>query len=189
MESNLSVLVLFLCWSNILVVRCAEPLCPQGVYEQKLLERLVQLEHRLQATEERLNDKPSAIAFTASISQSLTNLKPGQTVVYNLVETNVGSSYNQHTGHFTCPRSGLYLFTLTTLSESGKHLQLDLVLNGRNVISVTSQGPGFQQSSNSKVLHVNQGEALWVRVRGPVTDQIVWADNYSGFAGYLISAD
>ncbi|XP_062609784.1 complement C1q-like protein 3 [Saccostrea cucullata] len=71
-------------------------------------------------TLECLNQKPH-VAFYAYYSDNFKGLPIGTTLVFNSVETNLGSGYNKRTGIFTTPTSGVYAFTWT-LHAAGKHI-------------------------------------------------------------------
>lgn len=41
-----------------------------------------------------------------------------QTVIFDHVETNIGQAYNQHSGVFTVPISGVYIFSYTVFTDA-----------------------------------------------------------------------
>lgn len=49
------------------------------------------------------------------------SLSEGQTFIFDSVETNLGQGYDETTGIFTAPASGLYAFTWT-LTAAGTHI-------------------------------------------------------------------
>ena len=54
------------------------------------------------------------VAFTAKLSADL-NSKYGDTMVFDVVITNLGGVYNAKTGIFTAPKAGYYFFALVSL--------------------------------------------------------------------------
>jgi hypothetical protein len=68
-----------------------------------------------------LSDEKPLIAFSAYYSHDFTSLRNGSTFIFDTVVTNLGHGYNETTGVFTVPTSGLYAFTWT-LSAAGRHI-------------------------------------------------------------------
>ena len=51
------------------------------------------------------------MAFSAYLDHTLSNIGNDQTIEFNKIILNEGGGYDQRTGVFTCPQSGLYLIT------------------------------------------------------------------------------
>ena len=51
------------------------------------------------------------VAFSAYLDHTLRNMGNDQIIVFNQIILNEGGGYDQETGVFTCPKSGLYLIT------------------------------------------------------------------------------
>ena len=49
------------------------------------------------------------VAFSAYLDHTLSNIGNDQTIEFNQIILNEGGDYDQRTGVFTCPQSGLYL--------------------------------------------------------------------------------
>ena len=58
------------------------------------------------------------VAFTAALSSTQSPID-GETVIFDVIVTSVGNSYNSETGVFTCPVGGLYVFTVNVLTWIG----------------------------------------------------------------------
>ena len=52
------------------------------------------------------------MAFTAYVDENTETSGPDDAFVFNKVLTNVGQAYDESTGAFTCPISGIYVFTV-----------------------------------------------------------------------------
>lgn len=67
------------------------------------------------------------MAFHANLGSSLNiqDIYKEDTVVYDDVITNVGNGYDSETGIFTCRKAGLYSFSWTSLTPSGKRSKHD----------------------------------------------------------------
>ena len=101
-----------------------------------------------------------------------------QVIKYNDIITNEGNGYDATQGIFIAPERGLYLISVT-LWESMNDLQrigLDLVLNGKKVISIFADGAGTNDSAMTQTLPLvlKQGDRVWVRTH----------DKYAGFTLY-----
>ncbi|XP_062613701.1 L-rhamnose-binding lectin CSL3-like [Saccostrea cucullata] len=71
-------------------------------------------------------------AFNAYTTKTL-HLQRGTpvNVVYDGVYFNYGNAYNQHTGVFTAPSVGLYVFTWSSCVTSKKLFDVEILLNGK----------------------------------------------------------
>ncbi|XP_053408209.1 otolin-1-like [Mercenaria mercenaria] len=111
------------------------------------------------------------IAFTAFLDHD-GDYGAGQTITFNKIITNDGNGYNTHTGVFTCPEEGMYLFTFF-VGERGEmdgvtQIWADLVINSNNVIDAFAETRQFQedaQGGNTVVIRLKLGDSVWVRSR------------------------
>ena len=75
-----------------------------------------------------LNEVDNPVAFTAYIDHFVYHLGIDQTLIFNQVLFNDGGAYNNASGIFTCPVSGVYLFFFEVGSDSQRQIVAKLVL-------------------------------------------------------------
>ena len=81
------------------------------------------------------------VAFNAYINKHLTlHRNTPVNVVYDAVYYNYGNAYNTHSGFFTAPSGGLYVFTWTSLVTARKIYDAQILVNG--------QGKGLGNCNN-----------------------------------------
>lgn len=139
------------------------------------------------------------MAFTAAIkSYTLDHVKANATIVFEKTITSSGSGYNNLTGVFVAPMSGLYSFSCSLLDHTGEHnvpsddhgqanLHAEIVQNGKVLgrIFAHAEENHRDQGSVSVVTFLNQGEQVWVR-NIDHDDVGIGGQLYSTFSGYLI---
>ncbi|CAG2240495.1 C1QL [Mytilus edulis] len=111
---------------------------------------------------------PMAISFTASLSKTIT-LGSGQAIAYDMIMENCGNAYNEHSGHFTAPVSGIYLVSAGIVAEPGKRVAIDFFLNGTFMLvtmyvdarSISS----FAYSFKTFPIFLRKGDNIWLQGR------------------------
>ena len=88
------------------------------------------------------------------------------TIVFNVVNTNIGGHYNSSTGAFTTPIAGRYLFTTGLFSVSGTTVFTEIRVNGSSVAWTIYTGTGYGTANHSVVLDLNANDAVTVVVSG-----------------------
>eukprot|EP00066_Takifugu_rubripes_P028088 XP_011617354.1 PREDICTED: cerebellin-2-like [Takifugu rubripes] len=155
------------------------------------------LKTRLEATEaqiavliQRCNTDLPKIAFSASLSNSgeiYQGPSTNKTLIYKRVFSNTGGGYDQHTGIFTAPVSGLYYFSFSTYGYNTHVTGAILVKNGILQISTYDfpSNDGSDSSSNSVVLQLHAGDAVHMELwtDGRVFDN---QNAHTTFSGFLI---
>ncbi|XP_071128045.1 heavy metal-binding protein HIP-like [Mytilus edulis] len=108
-------------------------------------------------------------AFFATLSSSKNNLPANTVVMFDTVSLNEGDAYDGTTGTFTCPEDGLYHFSWTTVSDSGKDFSSVLVANDRkiavNVVDSDSVSDYMTGTSNV-IVRMMKGQKAWIAVQG-----------------------
>jgi len=121
-------------------------------------------------------------------------MSPGYTVKFNRVHLNDGNGYNTHTGAFTAPMSGVYLFTYHWNSHySSTYLEL-IVDDLQQAAAFSHPYPNHVETmvGQTVIIRVNAGQSVWVEEKqGPDGDIYVKpagtpASEYATFAGVLL---
>lgn len=79
----------------------------------------------------------SFIAFNAYMKKTLKlHFNTPVNVVYDGLYFNYGNAYNPHTGVFTAPSKGLYVFTWTSLTDSKMYFNAEILDNEKDLAIV-----------------------------------------------------
>ncbi|CAG2233473.1 unnamed protein product [Mytilus edulis] len=143
----------------------------------------------LQRTNRLLGETGSAIpsnkvAFHVRLTQYVT-LGSAQTVIFDHVITNIGKAYNQHTGHFTAPFNGIYVFACTFLQTGGTAVHLQMVNNSSEISRGHGANGGGVAGSMNAVIYLKKGDVVKVRHYPGYGSQTIHG-NWSFFTGYLL---
>ena len=106
--------------------------------------------------------------------------------VFVTIVTNVGEAYDQKTGRFTSPVSGVYLFSVT-LRSTGRNLYCWIRKNGNGVVyAQTSSSDAMLTSTALTTLELSVGDVV------DIGDCYNWNNIYTNagtaFSGVLISS-
>lgn len=140
----------------------------------------------------RVSDQHSHKAFSAQSTHQENALITHQTILFPRVILNEGSAYDNLTGVFTCPESGVYHFSVTIMSLRDDEVETELVVNGNQVMLNYAAGSlKHNQGTNSVVVRLDIGDKVWVRVnQNPVinTDGVIsiYGQSWSTFTGFMI---
>ena len=125
------------------------------------------------------------VAFTAGVTSYSTTWNSG-TLVFPLVIHNVGGGYNRHTGVFTAPTDGHYVFFVTVVEYVKQFSQVDIVLNGSSKVrTMAHDSASFQTGANMVVLQLQRGDTVWVRSYY-CTSYYSYNVPFTTFSGFLL---
>ncbi|XP_052797303.1 heavy metal-binding protein HIP-like [Mya arenaria] len=157
--------------------------------EEELLHRITLLPSNLKSTQDRHTRQSEGVAFSAWLDHSV-SLGPNQVIRFNKVITNEGSGYNIHTGVFTCPQPGMYLFSfMVTQRGDVAQLTAQLVVNGSpKVHGVTDPYHDHEdrQGGNTVVLRLQQGDVVEIENFDGHHVQGYTAEGLTSFTGILL---
>jgi hypothetical protein len=131
------------------------------------------------------SDSAKKIAFTAGVTSYNSTWNSG-TLVFPVVIHNIGDGYNRHTGVFTAPTEGHYVFFVTVVEYDKQHLYVDIVLNGSSKVRAYGHSnAAYQTGANMVVLKLQRGDTVWVRL---ASGKGYWTHSVplTTFSGFLL---
>ncbi|XP_052688454.1 uncharacterized protein LOC128167006 [Crassostrea angulata] len=135
--------------------------------------------------DKEVKDK-SIIAFNAYISKHLTlHRNTPVNVVYDKLFFNYGNAYNPHSGIFTAPSAGLYIFTWTSLVNGRTIFDAEIIVNGKRKglgNCNNESNPGFENCANTIPLVLNAGDRVNIRT---TTANFLYGE-WSSFKGWKV---
>ena len=126
-------------------------------------------------------------AFTACSDTEF--FSSNSTITYDFFPLNRGGDLDQASGVYTCPRSGLYLFSATLVSDDrGDFLYEDFLYsvmrNGEAVVSGVCHY--YNQGGNVALVECEEGDEVWVETHSDITLFGEPGTNYACFTGAQI---
>ncbi|RXM91905.1 Complement C1q-like protein 4, partial [Acipenser ruthenus] len=107
-------------------------------------------------------------------------------IKFNQVLLNIGSAYNNETGRFTCPYSGVYQFFFSVNSGQGNTTDLWLMVDGNKMILNHVDLQNYTTGNLSFIMmKLSKGNVVWVMQENGSS----WSDDSSRtitFGGMLI---
>ncbi|XP_076467512.1 uncharacterized protein LOC143298534 [Babylonia areolata] len=132
------------------------------------------------------DETSKTVAFHAQASQQQYSDKD-HILFDEEVFLNDGNAFNKYSGEFVVPVSGTYVLLASTSASrmQGATCDADLVVDGRAVARMLGRySDGDTQVTGHAVLHLHQGQRVWVRSIGATA-----IDIRSLFSGFLLKAD
>lgn len=133
-----------------------------------------------------LLDKP-IVAFNAYTSQHLAfNRNTPVNVVYDKLYFNYGGAYNPHSGFFTAPSAGLYIFTWASVVAPRKIFDTEILVNGKrkglgNCNNESSSG--YENCASTFPLILKTGDKVNIRT---VVANYLHGGGWSSFKGWKV---
>ena len=127
-------------------------------------------------------------AFGASSTKEV-NLASNEVAKFDKVWTNICNGYDASSGVFTAPRGGVYQFSCSAMTNSGKTLRLHLMKNDQRTVSLYPGQSGYNMGTLSMVLELKKGDRVYIKQGGTSEDSLYSepGSNFSMFSGYFIS--
>ena len=131
------------------------------------------------------------IAFSAYVDV-IRSYNHHYVVIFDKITTNLGQSYNPDNGIFICPFSGVYIFSLTTLSREYHYMGGSITIESRTLGSTWGEDDRDNIEAQGSVTVVSEcfpGQRVWVRTLAD--DMEMYGDTngwYSVFSGLLFHA-
>ena len=136
----------------------------------------------------KINAVAVSVAFTAYFNESgPINIGDSSPIPFGHVSLNAGNGYDPHTGVFTAPVSGAYLFLLYIKNDGQKEWDdIGLMKSDTFLTFVTVNNVG-EKSSISITAHVDAGETVFARSSADTVIIDRWRQ--TSFSGILLFAD
>ncbi|XP_062618059.1 caprin-2-like [Saccostrea cucullata] len=118
------------------------------------------------------NDLHNQCAFYSYMSTDEHTLAPHHTLIFDVVKTNIGDSYNKYTGVFTVPANGLYVITWNIYSDAHSYAFSNLIINQNiwNSALANSYDNGDRHASTGIVVaHLNKDDVVFVKTHETVS--------------------
>lgn len=106
------------------------------------------------------------VAFYAYINTHETNPESHQTLIFDVVRTNVGSAYNKHSGLFTSQDHGIFVFTWTIIIDYHGYVFSEIIVNSDPIGSILTNSEDITDVhtvTGIVVAVVNQGDVVYIR--------------------------
>ena len=110
------------------------------------------------------------------------------TVKFDKRITDIHGDYNPATGIFIAPVSGFYAFVLDTRALPGRHCWIDVVKDGQPIATDYIEAQSGQEDSETSfaIVHLNNGDRVWVRHSKSSNCGL---DDLSNFSGFILYQD
>jgi len=136
-----------------------------------------------------LNDELQ-IAFTAYLDHNVDHIGANQVLICNTMLLNDGQGYNNFTGVFTAPTTGVYSFSFFIGQRHVNEYRAWLVVNGKNQIDAAVDPMHLTQDlqgGNTANLRLVKGDAVYITHQGGGT-HVEGNDGMrsTSFSGFLI---
>ena len=132
------------------------------------------------------------VAFQASTTSTSVNVPGRGIIILGRVTTNLGDAYDEKTGIFTAPVSGLYSFQSSIMSAGAggtRNVVAAIVVDVSTVaIAASDQAGRWDQSTMNAIVHVDAGQKVFLRNVLQQPSEF-YQHGYTAFSGFLIKAD
>ena len=113
-------------------------------------------------------------------------------IVWDLVDTNIGSHYNNTNGRFTAPVTGLYYFTAHTLVQNASSGEWRMAFYKNGSPNLGNQFIHRKDASTWQTIHINAHVYMnandYVTVNMTASAGAIYSDaGYNQFSGHLVS--
>ncbi|XP_062570310.1 cerebellin-1-like [Saccostrea cucullata] len=135
-----------------------------------------------------------SVAFSAYMSDHEPEPSPHHTFIFDSVLTNVGHGNNKHSGIFTAPHTGIYVFAWTVYCDPHGYIFSQIAINS-NLVGASftdAYDSTYTQTSNGLiVVEINEGDTVFIRThptnsnKGRITSNPV--EHRTSFSGWKIN--
>ncbi|XP_063411568.1 uncharacterized protein LOC134694487 [Mytilus trossulus] len=138
----------------------------------------------------RLGLNDNIVAFYAYLSHGESQPGKHQILVFDVVKTNVGLSFNKYSGMFTAPVNGVYAFIWTVSSGTYSYIYSQLVVNSDPFGAIATDSDeinDYHTVTGSVVAELNHGDVVYIRthptfgIKGVIRSQDEMRTSFSGW--------
>uniref|UniRef100_A0A669D474 Complement C1q-like protein 3 n=1 Tax=Oreochromis niloticus TaxID=8128 RepID=A0A669D474_ORENI len=183
----------------LILLFCGLTLAQDTVETDAMTEKFNSLETKMMNIESKLENYESRILqleqkernmviFSAGIGggSPLGPFNTDQTIIYNKVFINTGNAYNELTGIFTAPVSGVYFFTYFCHSGGVRKTSLHLYKNNEVILHIHDHqsADAADNGGNAVFLQLQQGDTVYVRLKA--NSHVYRSSTVTNFSGFLV---
>ncbi|XP_061182387.1 complement C1q-like protein 4 [Saccostrea echinata] len=106
------------------------------------------------------------VAFYVYLSSTEPSPSVHHTIIFDYVKTNTGEAYNRHSGMFTAPTDGVYVFTWSTYSDHHGVIYTEIVVNSDVIGSALSDSinvNAVDAATGNIVVEISQNDVVFIR--------------------------
>ncbi|XP_063443265.1 uncharacterized protein LOC134723637 [Mytilus trossulus] len=111
------------------------------------------------------NGHGSFTAFTVTLNRNSVKWLHGEIVKYTRVLTNIGNTYNTHTGIFTVKTDGVYAVSAAMIGGPGQITHYSIRKNNHVMVWLFT-GAKFDIAAQTINLALRKGDRLWIVLEG-----------------------
>lgn len=135
---------------------------------------------------------PELVGFYAYMSSAEQSPSVHHTLIFDEVKTNAGGGYNQFSGMFTAPSSGLYVFTWTIYTgnhgQTGFYIYVNHEVLGATWGETDGVARDFDSDSGSMVVSLNANDNVYIRSARACSTYVVSDEGArTSFAGWRLN--
>jgi len=160
-------------------------------YLEILVHQQAQVLAQLQSEVAQLKEaRNKTVAFSVTFSTQYVTVASGGVLKFDVAQTNIGGGFNTHTGVFTAPYDGVYVFIFNfMISNDNGSMQVKIV-KGNHTLALahaSSKDSQYNKGMADATTHLQAGDKVWVR--HAAYDHHMYGKAWTTFNGFLLHAD
>ncbi|CAH8524150.1 unnamed protein product [Heterobilharzia americana] len=126
------------------------------------------------------------IAFYAGLSKSIEHkpISKNCQLIFESIMLNLGNGYDNTTGVFTVPVSGVYIFVVVVSAQSYEKAGVQLLHNGKIALLSWCESTFWATVTNQAIIQLNKDDQIWLECRDEAYR--LHGHMYSSLSGYLL---